>query len=419
MSGIYFWITVLFIVQLFTQNTFAQDLSATGFFNRCYTQLTGKPVPLNHALMSKVKSGDISAIDACIQILHKGQLTTSGPLTTPGDPESRAVLNNFYTFHRTWFATNNVNSIQGYSAGEQNGTGDVFDASEPALSVTYSLFFPGQKYSDTLTRATGVHAIRSEDNTIAARMKWKSAFPGRYLIDDPMMANSVFSFRATATTPTEVNRNINKHISSKLNVPNIEVGNLIGIRATIESLVVPNLSLSPLGNTNTDKGSLYADKLNYSYDLYKNLGGGILGSPIYILENLGHGFDMKFNGQTKVARRWSQANMNSFLCANLPSLREMDVQKFVDPTSSAPFRNGTSCVMCHATLDQMAYTLRNVTVGATDYFLPNLDGDVTIDASGKQVNPPRANVRTSISITTYKSLNESVTGWPTEPVTDF
>ncbi|QDK38357.1 hypothetical protein [Bdellovibrio sp. NC01] len=416
MNGILLKIAV---ATAFTSTASAQDLTPQAFFNRCYVQLTGKPVPLNHALMKKVIAGQTTAQSACSEVLRKGLLAKSGALNTPGDTESKAVLNTFYTFHRTWFPTNNINSISGYSSGEQNGTADLYDASEPALAVTYSVFGVGQKYSDVLNRTTGVHAMRSEDAAVAARMKWVASHPGRFIRNDAAQSTSMFSFREPSSVNTTISRNINKHLSTKIKMPQIEVGTLIGIRPTTESVMVPNISLTPLGSAATDKGSYAAGKLNYSYDFFKPFGGGVLGSPIYVLQNLGHGYNMKFNGQTKVARRWSQANMNTFLCASLPALREADVKSFVSTTSTAPFRNSTSCVMCHATLDPMAYTARNITVGATDIFLPNKDGDDTRDAAGKLIAAPLAYVRTAVAVTTYKPLNASVSGWPTEPVTDF
>jgi hypothetical protein len=176
--------------------------------------------------------------------------------------------------------------------------------------------------------------------------------------------------------------------------------------------------MKPGGDRFTDKGILFPN-LNYTYDLFKNHGGGVLGSVPYLLQYFGHGFETTFNGQNKVSRRWSQQNMESFLCASLPALRESDVQSFVSGSSSAAFRNSTSCVMCHATLDPMAYVTRNFTMGAFDIFRPTLDGDVTRDATGKAINPPPAYSRSAVALTTYKVTSASVNGWPAEPVAGF
>ncbi len=120
-------------------------------------------------------------------------------------------------------------------------------------------------------------------------------------------------------------------------MPLISVGELVGIRPTTENFTVPNISLKPgSGDIVNDKGSKLAN-LNYAYNFYSTFGGGVLGMPIYLMQYYGHPMNMKFNGALKVARRWSQQNMESFLCASLPALRESDVTKYVDTTSAALF----------------------------------------------------------------------------------
>lgn len=410
--------TALFVLALvFSINTNAQELSPQSLFNRCYIQLTGSPVPLGHSLMEQVKSGKITALAACSQILNKAALATSGALVSK-DAEAKAVLNNFYTFHRTWFPTNNFDSISGYSTSEFNGTVDLYDSTEPALAITYSVFGPKAKYSDVLTRATGVTALREEDATVKTRMKWTGTHAGRFLSNTAAMDASPFTFRMTGAANTVTNRNINKHVSFKANPPTIQVGDLVGIRPTTQTFTVPNVSLAPLGTKPTDKGDQTPD-LNFSYDLFKTYGGGVMGTPVYLMQYYGHGLNMKFNGGQKVARRWSQQNMESFLCASLPALRESDITQWVDAKSSLAFRNSGSCVMCHATLDPMAYTARNITMGATDYLRPTKDGDDVRSADGTVITAPAGYARNALALVSYKAAKNSVGGWPAENVADF
>lgn len=402
----------------FISQSHAQEITQQSLFHRCYAQLTGMPVPLNHALMKQVIAGKVTAVEACKQVLHKARLGSNGEIASRTDVEAKAVLNNFYNFHRTWFPSNNFDTVSGYNTTEHNGSLDVYDATEPALAVTYSAFGLNQKYSDTLNRTVGLRAVRTEDSAIKTRLNWKSSHAGRMLSNTAEMGGALFTFRTTVLTNTTISRNINKHISIKAAVPTIQVGDLVGINLNNLSFTVPNISLKPSGGTADDKGILTAD-FNYSYDLFKNHGGGVLGSPVYLMQYYGHGFNMKFNGQNKVARRWSQQNMESFLCASLPALRESDVQKFIVTNSTAAFRNSSSCVMCHATLDPMAYTTRNFTTGAFDYIRPTQNGDITFDANGNRINPPVAYARNAVAITTYKATTASVAGWPSEPVANF
>ncbi|MNK81511.1 hypothetical protein D3C87_1012540 [compost metagenome] len=403
---------------VFTFAANAQELTPQGLFNRCYIQLTGNPVPLKHALMAQVVSGKLSAVAACKQVLRKGMLGSNGEITSRKDLEAQAVLNNFYSFHRTWFPSSNFDTVAGYTPVEHNGTLDLYDATEPALSLTYSMFGVNQKYADTLNRSVGIKAIRVEDAVVKTRIGWKGSNPARMFSNTVEMGSAPFSFRSLALTNTQVARNINKHDSIRTAVPTIQVGELVGIVPNTTSFIVPHISMKPSGDRLTDKGFLFPN-LNYTYDLFKNHGGGVLGSTPYLLQYYGHSFNMQFNGQNKVARRWSQQNMESFLCASLPALRESDVQSFVSSSSSAAFRNSTSCVMCHATLDPMAYVTRNFTMGAFDIFRATQNGDVTRDGAGNQINPPPAFLRNAVAMTTYKATAASVNGWPAEPVAGF
>lgn len=410
-------LSVTALVLGFATQSYAQELTPQAFFNRCYTQLTGKPVPLNHALMAKVVAGSIAPLEACKSILRKGVLNSSNQVNTT-DSEARAVLNNFYTFHRTWFPSSGLETVSGYNTTTHNGTLDIYDATEPALAITYSVFGANQKYSSVLTRTTGVTAVRSLDTNVNTRMKWNSTFAGRAVSDNVLFQSSPFTIREPSTTNTVVSNDINQHKSLMVtDIPTIQIGELVGIRPTTQSYVIPNMSLQT-GNRATDKGINVAN-LNYTYDIFKTFGGGVLGSPIYVLQYLGHGMNMKFNGQNKVARRWSQQNMESFLCASLPALRESDVASFVSSSSSAAFRNANSCVMCHATLDPMAYTARNITVGAMDFLRPRENGVAVKQADGTVINPPAAFSRNSMTVTSYKPTTDSVAGWPTEPVANF
>lgn len=413
-----FLFIVLTISLVYAQASHSQELTPQALFSRCYAQLTGKPVPLKHTLMAQVVSGKVTAVAACKQILRKGQLGANGEISSRTDTEAQAVLNNFYNFHRTWFPSNNFDTVSGYNISEHIGTLDVYDATEPALSVTFSMFGANQKYSDTLNRSVGVRAVRVEDATVKTRIGWRHTNPARMLSNTVEMGSAPFTFRSLDPARTVVSRNKNKHISVLATVPLIQVGDLVGIMPNTASFIVPNISMKPSGDNLTDKGILFPN-LNYTYDLFKNHGGGVLGSTPYMLQYYGHSFNMQFNGQSKVARRWSQQNMESFLCASLPALRESDVQSFVDTGSSIAFRNSTSCVMCHASLDPMAYTARNFTMGAFDIFRPNQDGDVTRDANGTAINPPAAFLRNAVAMTTYKATTASVSGWPSEPVPGF
>lgn len=379
---------------------YSQKMSEVGLYNRCYSHLTGKPVPLGHSTMAQIRAGKMNALDACNALLDKAELDASGPLINRNDNEARSVLNTFYNFHRTWFTSNTMEQIQEYSEEMSRGTVDIYDSTEPSLALTRAMFARGSRYADVITANQGVRAQREDDPRVRSSIGWTVNFPGRRLYGNNGGLNeNLFHFRALSGG---FNGNSDTTNSIFMNLPKIETGELVGIRTTTETAVIPNMSLQPLG---ADKRASDQPGLDFSFDILKNLGGGVLGSPIYLMLNYGHGRGLEANGTTKVPRRWSQANMESFLCAQLPALRESDITQYVVGNSSAPFRNSASCVMCHATLDPMAYTARNVVVGNSDY--------AEFSAGS------RTHAKAALHLATYRPEFASVSGWPSEPVANF
>jgi hypothetical protein len=371
-----------------------QSLSEAALFNRCYSHLTGKPVPIGNAQMAQIKAGTLKALDACSGILDKTDLDASGPLVNRGDTEARNVLSNFNSFHRSWFSANTVEQIQDFNNEISNGTTDVYDSTEPALAITRAVFMRGAHYYDVLTYGAGVHAIREQNESVRAQIGWAVTFPGRRTYGNNVaLDQNVINFRSTLSYTG------NAAGSTLLAMPKIEVGDLVGVRQTTENFTVPNLSLEPLGG---DFRGSDQPALNYAYNFYQTMGGGVLGTPIYILLNFGHGRNVPSNGALKLPRRWAQTNMQTFMCASLPALREADVAQYVIGNSTTPFRNATSCVMCHANLDQMAGTIRNTIMGNSDY---------------SQL--AEGTTKTTLLLPRYNADLGAVAGWPAEPIANY
>ncbi len=379
----------------------AQTLSEVALFKRCYGQLTGRPLPLNHALMMEVKTGRTRALEACFSILDKTELDPgSGLLSAPNDIEAQWTLNNLNSFHRSWFSGNAVEQIQGFNNELGIGTRNIYDMNEPGLALTRAFFAKNGKYSDALTLSTGVHGIRSDNSFVARLIGWSVNFPGRSLSGNDMNYNTnLFNFRALSGG---FDGNSDSTNSFFANLPKIETGELKGIRLATENALIPNLSLHPLGD---DKRGNEQPGLNFSFNLFQTQGGGILGSPSFVLLNFGHPLGLEMNGQTKLPRRWAKVAMETFMCATLPALREADVVQFLKVGSTAPFRNSTSCLQCHANLDQMAYTARNTVLGASDY--------TRFDRGARTFS------QIGYTVATYRPELSSVEGWPSEPVENF
>ena len=194
-------------------------------------------------------------------------------------------------------------------------------------------------------------------------------------------------------------------------LPLIQLGDLVGIAPTTNSVILKNLELRPVGGDASSWVGHKQPDLNFEYDFFKHRGGGILGTSSFYLMNNGHSLGQKANGAAKLPRRWIQSAMESLLCTSFPSLRENDIRQFVKTNSSTPFRNATSCVQCHATLDQAATTARNIVVGSTDY-----TSLIKKDAAG--VDQDYLN-KHPLVVTDYKVKKPPSSEWLSEPDETF
>lgn len=379
--------------------SFCKGLSESAIYNRCYSQLTGHPIPRGSTILAQIKAGKLSGTDACKSLLDKTELdASSGALTESTNQESFWILNNFYAFHRSWFSGNSVEQIQGYNDEVGRGTRDIYDMTEPGLAITRAMFAKNAKYSDIVTLGTGVQALREDNALIRSIVGWSVSFPGRSLYgNNADLDANLFNFRGSTLDFRPDGGN-----SVLAVLPKIATGELRGVRPTQTAINIPNINLVPFSNATL---AANVPGLNFSFDASKTLGGGILGSPSYILLTFGHEFGLTMNGQTKVPRRWAKSNMETFMCSTLPALREGDISQFLAPSSSAPFRKSTSCLQCHSNLDRMAYTLRNVMINNTDF---------TALSEGSNIN-----AKLAIVMSTFRPEMSSVAGWPTEAVADF
>lgn len=375
------------------EHSMAQPLSDQALYRRCHIQITGLPLPFKNSISADIAAGKITGLQACENLLSRAEFGADGKLKNLNDNTARAILKNFQNFHRTWFQTGVVEDMQGYDTEISRGTTDIFDTTEQALAITRLLFHPGAKYSEVVTRGNGWSALRVEDPSVKARIGWTVTFPGRRIFgNNAGLNNNLFSFRDPQNRAFSGGAN-----SVIVNLPVVQVGELIGIVGDTRAYTIPNFSLAPLG---ADRPATAQPGMNTQVDLFDSKGGGIIGLPSFFLLNYGHDLGTASNGATKVPRRWAQAAMQSLMCASLPALRESDIRKMVVGNSSTPFRNSASCVMCHATLDQMGYTARNLVTGASDYF--------TFDDK-----------KQTLLVGNYHADMGEVNGWPSEPVANF
>lgn len=399
---LFFMVVVICLFDNLANATF-QALPPVALFARCYGQITGHPLPMHHNLIRAVKSGQITPINACLSVFNKALLSNDNHVIAgSSDGEAVSILNTFNNFHRSWFSATKIEDIIDHGPDTGVGTSDIYDPSEPALAITYHLFKPSSSYSAVLTDNFGFVGLREENMTIKNLFGYTVGIPSRRLYgNNTIYDQNNILFRAAGLDPAHIHGFFGDTSTNvQLQMPKIQVGDLVGISPQNQTFMVPNIVLAPLTGDVRD-GTLETD-FNYSYNFYSSFGGGVLGQPIYLMMNLGHPKGLTFTGAEKLPRRWIYNSMQTFLCTQFPALREADVVNFIDTGGTAPFRKGTSCLQCHASMDQAAFTARNIVAAGSEF---NTFGP--------------SNPKTTDTISSYKVTAAAQTTWPSSAVANF
>lgn len=288
-------------------------LTPLELFNRCYSQITSLRLSNTHPLRAAVVAGTLTPVNACMQILGEANLNASGTIaattTVNGENESLAVLRAFSVFHHTLTENPDLESSVPDSA-DKRGTRVIFDEGEFGLHFTHALFAPSALASDIVKSTVGMEAIRDQG------------------------ALTSFTSYVAASPFT-------------LTIPTVQLGKLTGVRL---------ISQSP------EKATLTRTFSGATFIIHKSDGGGVMGTPAYLLSNYGRRDRETMNGGAVMPRRLARAIYKDVLCRDVPVIRMSDATGFVqtNPTSSTPpFRTGAACMQCHASMDPMAATARN------------------------------------------------------------
>ena len=274
---------------LFSQVAKAEILSETALFYRCYFQITGARVKSADPLLTQVKKGTKTAVNACLQVLDLAELssTPSSTLINATNPVAKKVLTNFHRLHYSWFSSKDfpVISWEGHNLDVK----DLYDSSSPALYFTRALFKPSVPVKDVITSNDFLTAVRT--TMVPPKGPESGHTVDDYIFSDP------FTFAPK--------------------------GELLGMQAS--SPLVLNFPKNPYGKEYNPAGTV---------NLNMTLGGGFLGSQPYLLLNIGSlpsSSPFKTDGALKMHRLWGRAVFKDLLCRDLPVVRVSDVTSFVDP----------------------------------------------------------------------------------------
>lgn len=346
----------LYLLHLPSTSIAQSTLSNLQLYQRCYTQLTGQSA-LTSPLLSQVRSGQVKAIEACVQHLTDARLGDDGNFVSNGDT-SFHVLQQIHQIHRSWFKKSSMLDSE-VNRDFHWATLNVYDVNEPALHFTRAAFRPNTHVSEAVTRPVSLEARRRPAKQ-QFRYVLADAATNRYekrahplprvtslLNDDPLYDQQRVDFQTN---------NITGEFFAAF-FPILEVGQLHGVQDRRQDLLVSTLVVNP----NTEGEQLNPGNPAHNFPINKNYGAGLIGSMPYLITNLGHGYVYQANGAEKLTRKWSEAIFKDLMCREIPVLRDEDIGQFVSSNTSSPqFRQGRQCLTCHASIDQMALVTRNL-----------------------------------------------------------
>lgn len=292
-------------------------------FKNCFEQMTRLPFDPNFSLAVEVFSGNKRGSVACIELLKNAQLAESNNTLLSNKAYSKNIIDTFFEFHASWFSERSFNSAISNGSTHQEF---LHDLDQPALYLSRILHHPNLRFDDLFRSNLSLKAVRE-------------AVDGSR---DKLLAADVSYF---GTNHQRITR-----------------GNLVGIETYDESIAPKNF------------GPLRQRKdINDAANIHSHLGGGVLGSQSYLMLNSGnHGLHFS-NGGLRTKRNLGQNFYKQFFCRDIPVIRTNDALDFVHPEGESPlaYRNGISCMQCHASIDPLAYSARNIFITRSEGQSPN------------------------------------------------
>lgn len=298
-------------------------------FLKCYAHIVRDVPASTDPVFKEVISGKISGVNGCKKVINIATLDKDGMLAKDSENKTdilaRKIFKTFNNIHRSWFPSDNFSLA--IDTGESFiGTRELYYPGEMALHLTRALFQPNVKFSETVTSPATYELIRSNP----ADYKYSVAAGSLGVVKDQTLDENKISYYIDSKT--------NGRVDAVL----IQKGEVEGIKE-ITGSTIPAFNKNP----------------NSPIEYRTSFGGGLLGARPYLLLNNGRSREQTSDGGIKQYRRWGKEFFQNVLCRDIPVVRSKDAIKFVDKSSSLPFRNGISCMQCHSSADRVSQIHRN------------------------------------------------------------
>lgn len=364
----------------------ATKLSDVEVFNRCYLKMVRGPIPrtempglVGKTYLDKVRGKTMTGPEACMALLNDTILNANGiakGLDGQFSSEVAAILKNFHNFHNSWFSAKAFTSLGTFD----RTTLIMHDNDEASLYFTRALFAPNTALNSALTANTTLRSIRKVLSGDPLISRWQAKTIGaRHETSHPSQMLISYSTGDVANPVGSVSVSDNQLIPS---------GQLIGVEEQAP-IVVPDVIFTPGGPTVLRTHIASQTK---NLNIFEHLGGGVLGTPMFIMKNSNLGQNSISGGtgavtadskDTIISRRLSARIFADLLCQQLPTLAESDVpDSELNMKSSNGFKQNKSCLQCHTSVDPLAYGFRNLGIYITG---PGFNSGDPLSAKGSPI----------------------------------
>ena len=320
----------LITLAAFSANASAQTgiLAKRSLLHRCYQQLTQTTLKPNDPLLAKIDAGQ-NPIDVCINdVLKSAYLAddSSGNIVIPNAKRAvgKQVMNTFHLLHSSWFNFKNVPSGSTFG-GSDRQMYSIFEPNAAALYFTATLLDPTKNADYFLTTSDYLRSLR--DNGPAT----STAFPV-YL--NATQAAAFANFQGSG----------------------VNVMYQSGIPFGIRTLPSSERTFTTVSQDNYPRQVPYSQT---ALKLFQQYGGGFIGLDVYMARTFDEVNGTFSDGVIEVPRKWSENIFKDVMCLNLPVVRQVDAEQFVDPASNGEFRRTVGCTTCHASMDRMAGVIKS------------------------------------------------------------
>lgn len=349
-----------------------KSLSPVELYKRCYIRMVREVPVASDPLLKSVIAGTRTGEAACLALFDKAQFVavdktpeTSYVLKTRDDETSIRVLKTFNDLHISWFS----NRTHSFDLGASSL---VHDIEEPALYYTRAAFGPGVKFSSIVTHNQSLAGVRDQistdpvSNYLAQR---NYSHPSGF----PYSSFKYMVFAANERVKNKSNRltAIRKGFAMDDN-DLVESGRLKGVK-TAPNITLGNFVMTSGAESDQailDQGLLGKTNVNQHW------GSGIVGSQGFQMANANLTQNVFTLGVDRINRRTTSKMYEDLLCLQLPTLLDADVAGELIPTSSHTFQQSTSCMRCHSSVDDTAYTMRNLVIFKSS---ANADAETQVD----------------------------------------